>query len=214
MTDAPDTVNRDTVNGDIVDREMAVTVHERRTAYSGYLDLTVTDVTFHDPAGPVRASREVLHVGPVAVVLPYDPLRDEIVLLRQFRYAASLSGPGEMIELVAGLVDDGETPLQAAHRELKEEVSLEATDMVPLLDTAPSAGFVDEPVSHFVARVSSERLIERGGLAAEQEVIRPFAVPATSAIDAAFENRFRNGHALVALMAFSRQRERLRTLWR
>src|ERR1700740_242238 len=71
-------------------------------------------------------TRDVLHVGHVIGVLTIDPARNVIVLIRQFRVAAHLAlGLGELVEIVAGHVERGESAEQAARRECCEEIGVE-----------------------------------------------------------------------------------------
>jgi ADP-ribose pyrophosphatase len=91
-----------------------------------------------EPTG-VRATREVItHPGSV-VVLPVLPDR-RIVLIRQYRHAARQF----LWELVAGRIDAGETPRQAAVRELIEETGYRAKRFRIFLDVFPTPGFLEE----------------------------------------------------------------------
>ncbi len=197
------------------DRAADIVIHDEEMLSDGFWRVFKADVTLRDPSGDVRFMREVLDVGKVAVVLPYDPVRDEVVLLRQYRHAAQIAtGSGDLVETVAGLVDPGETVEVAARRELGEEVGLTASALHFLIESLPAAGVLTEHTFTYVARVDAAALPARCGLASEAEIIRPFAVDAGEAIEAAFAGRFRNAHTLLALMAFSRRRAGLRQAWR
>ena len=91
-----------------------------------------------EPSG-VQATREyVTHPGSV-VVLPLLP-EVKIVLIRQYRHAAKQY----LWELVAGRIDAGENPKEAAARELIEETGYRAKKLTILLDVFPTPGFVEE----------------------------------------------------------------------
>ena len=91
-----------------------------------------------EPSG-VRAVREMItHPGSV-VVLPVLP-DGRIVLIRQYRYAARQY----LWELVAGRIDEGETPKVAAARELIEETGYRAKRFRIILDVFPTPGFLEE----------------------------------------------------------------------
>jgi ADP-ribose pyrophosphatase len=91
-----------------------------------------------EPTG-VHATREVVtHTGSV-VVLPVLP-DGRVVLIRQYRYATRQF----LWELVAGRMDEGETPKQAGARELLEETGYRAKRLKVFLDMFPTPGFLEE----------------------------------------------------------------------
>jgi ADP-ribose diphosphatase len=91
-----------------------------------------------EPTG-VRTTREMItHPGSV-VVLPVLP-DGRILLIKQYRYAARQF----LWELVAGRIDSGETPRQAAERELKEETGYGARHLRIFLEFYPTPGFLEE----------------------------------------------------------------------
>jgi ADP-ribose pyrophosphatase len=91
-----------------------------------------------EPSG-VRTTREMItHPGSV-VVLPVLP-DGRVLLIQQYRYAAR----EYLWELVAGRIDPGETPLQAAERELKEETGYSARSLRTFLEFFPTPGFLEE----------------------------------------------------------------------
>jgi ADP-ribose pyrophosphatase len=91
-----------------------------------------------EPSG-VRATREVItHPGSV-VVLPVLP-DGRILMIRQYRHAARQY----LWELVAGRIDAGEKPKQAAARELIEETGYRARKFRIFLDVFPTPGFLEE----------------------------------------------------------------------
>jgi len=96
--------------------------------------------------GGVRATRDIVtHSGSV-VVLPVLP-DGRILLVRQFRYSAG----DFLLELVAGRMEPGEKPLEAARRELAEETGYRAKRFVQMLDVYPTPGFVKERMFVFTA---------------------------------------------------------------
>lgn len=91
-----------------------------------------------EPSG-VRTTREMItHPGSV-VVLPVLP-DGRVLLIQQYRYAARQY----LWELVAGRIDEGETPLQAGERELKEETGYTAKRLKIFLELFPTPGFLEE----------------------------------------------------------------------
>ena len=99
----------------------------------------------NEPGG-VRARRDVVRHSSSVAILPVHP-DGSITLVRQYRCAFKKA----VIELPAGRIDRGETPLQAAKRELREEVGLGARRWEPLARIVPTPGFCDETVTIFRA---------------------------------------------------------------
>lgn len=134
--------------------------------------------TTDGPDGAPRTyDRDVLRAGEVVGVLPVDLARREVVLIRQFRLAAHLAtGKGELVEIVAGRVDPGETARTCALRECHEEIGLSPTRIIPLMTLLIAPAFADEIMTLFVAQVDARDVPLLAGEAEEGEVIRPFRV--------------------------------------
>lgn len=165
-------------------------------------------VTLPDQDRPL--TREVVRVGRVAVILPVDLARDEVVLIRQFRLGAQLAlGWGDMVEVPAGHVEAGEQPIEAALRECREETGLTPERLVPIFNLMPSAGMSDEDMHFFLAVVDAGRLPERAGAAHEAEDTRPLRVPIDRALAALVAGGLHYGAAVVALQWLALNRARL-----
>jgi len=106
----------------------------------------VVDEVATDPSG-FEIHRFIIRHPGSAVMMPVDD-RDRVLLVRQFRLPAQR----DLWELPAGRLDPGETPLQAAKRELREETGLTAKKWVKLVSFWPSPGYVDEKMTLFLAR--------------------------------------------------------------
>lgn len=159
---------------------------------------------------PIESVRDVLHVGKVTAVLPIDPARGELVLLRQFRLPAHLAtGQGELTEIVAGHVEAGETPTEAGMRECVEEIGVRPWALYPMLDFIPVPGSSDEHGFMFLGLVDATRIPEHAGAAAEKEATRPMRVPIDTALAALERGRMRNGFLIIALQWLALHRDRL-----
>ena len=129
-----------------------------------------------EPGGVIAVRDIVVHPGSV-VVLPIFP-GGTLLLIRQYRHAARAF----LWELVAGRLDAGESPVQAAYRELVEETGYTARRLRKLLEIFPSPGFVSERMWIFSASgltrgaaspEDDERIIARRfSLAAAEQMIR------------------------------------------
>lgn len=162
----------------------------------------------------LRQTRDVLRASKVAAVLPIDLARGEIVLIHQFRLPAHLAtGRGEMVEIVAGRVDSGESALSAAARECREEIGVTPDRLVELYSVLPTPGFTDEYVTFFLGFIDSSKVPARGGLAGEAEDIRPFVVSINAAIAALNEGAVFNGLMVSALQWLALHRDRLQSYY-
>ncbi|MDD2867572.1 NUDIX domain-containing protein [Neomegalonema sp.] len=168
--------------------------------------------------GRDRFPREALRVGEVIILLPYDPVSDRVLLIEQFRTAPwVLEDPHPWLwEPVAGLVDPGETPLQAALREAQEEAGLKllAEDLDPLPPCYPSPGALVERMHGFIARADLSAAGGLHGLPEEHENIRAFTLSFAEAMEAVESGRLRTVTGILLLSTLARRRERLRALWR
>jgi len=122
---------------------------ETRQLYSGKI-ISLNRDTVRLPNGTTAEMDIARHPGASAVV-PFmsGPLVDEpqILLLRQYRYAAG----GYLYEVPAGRLDEGETPIECAARELKEETGCTADHIEPMTSILTTPGFTDEVIHLFMA---------------------------------------------------------------
>jgi ADP-ribose pyrophosphatase len=158
----------------------------------------------------VPRALDVLRSGPAAAVLPIDPGRDEVVLLRQFRLAAHLAnGRGNLVEIVAGHVEADEQPAEAARRECVEEIGVAPGLLVELFTYLTSPGMSDEEITLFLGVVDASGVPERAGAAAEHEETVPMRVPIDAALAALAAGTVRNGPLIIALQWLALNRGRL-----
>ena len=158
----------------------------------------------------LTVERDTVRVGRVAVILPIDLARDEIVLIRQFRLGAHLAlGRGDMVEVPAGRVERGEDVADAARRECQEEIGVAPQTLAALFDLMPSAGSSDEHMFFFLGTVDASRVPVRAGAADEQETTRPQRVPIGRALDALQAGKLHYGAAVIALQWLALNRDRL-----
>jgi GDP-mannose pyrophosphatase NudK len=116
--------------------------------------------------------REVHDHGHGATVLPYDSVRRTVLLVRQFRLPAYLSGTdGFIIETCAGLLD-GDDPAVCAKREAEEELGYRLSNLRQTASTFMTPGAVTERITLFLADYhAGERISGGGGHAHEGEDI-------------------------------------------
>ena len=198
------------------DQPLDFTVLDERRAFDGFRPLDVLSIE-HAALGrdePSRARREIVRGGRCAVVIPYDPVRDEIVVIRQFRIGAALAtAHAAPLELPAGGIDDNEDPAEAAARELLEETGLRAQAVAHCFTLLSTPGLTDEAAMVFLAIVDASMLEAVGGKADEDEDILPIQGSVDDLTRAVDEGRIANGFLVCATHWFARHgRSRARLL--
>ena len=145
--------------------------------------------------------REILSRAPAVGVLLHDPVRDHLVLIEQFRLAAHLGGcPAWELEIVAGLIEAGEVPLEVARRECLEEANLEPQTLRPMLTYLSTPGMCSETLSLFIGEVDSSKAGGIHGLASEGEDTRVVVMPSDQAIALALSGQIANASTLISLL--------------
>ena len=194
-----------------------VQVSERTTPYRGYMRLDVYRLRHHDFNGgwSIDLSREVLERGNAVAVLPYDPDRDEVVLIEQFRigaYTAPETSPWQ-IECVAGMIETHHLAEETAHRETEEETGLNLYELVPVHRYLSSPGCTSETIQMYCGRVDAAGAGGLSGVAHEGEYIRVFTVSAEEAFAMLDSGRIENGMTIIALQWLKLNRQRLLDAW-
>lgn len=111
--------------------------------------------------------------GDAVAAVIHDPAHDTLVMIEQFRYPTVAKGPGWLLELPAGVVEDEEDPANTMRRELIEEIGYQVTDLQHISTFYTSPGGSSERVFLYYAAVSgSAKVAEGGGLDEEDEDIR------------------------------------------
>jgi ADP-ribose pyrophosphatase len=163
---------------------------------------------------------ELWRRGRAAAVLPWDPDTDQVVLIEQYRLPALAAGINPvLVELPAGLCDDGEAPETTARREMLEEVALPVTTLHPIGEFLLTPGGADELCALYLGRVTAppagpDGVAGTAGLASENEDIRVRVWPAVRAIEDALAGRFPNIVTTLGLLWLAARHAAMRTAWR
>ncbi len=157
--------------------------------------------------------RDMLVSGDAVVVLPYDPVRDEVVLIEQMRPAALSRGIYDAWELeaVAGVIGQGEAPEYTAARELEEEAGLAAGALYPIAPCYQSPGSVSQFMYLYIAKVDlSEYQAGIFGLDDEHEDIRTHVLSREAAIGLLKTGEANNAPLQILLYALALELEEIR----
>ena len=202
---------------DPLPRHPDLEVIEARTGFARHLRVDVVRFRHRRFDGGWSGERvfDIVRRGAAAAVLLYDPDRDAVVLVEQFRVASLYGGRSPwQIEAVAGLIDRDEAPEEVARREAREEANIEPIGpLLPIQCMLPASGSLDEVVWLFCGRVDSRGAAGVHGVAEEHEDIR-VAVRTVAEVEAMLDaGQVESAHTLTALYWLLRHRERLRRQW-
>ncbi|MEI9804691.1 MAG: NUDIX hydrolase [Pseudolabrys sp.] len=177
----------------------------------GYRDYLRYRVTLKRPDGArVEQTRDIVQAGKVVALLPIDLARDELVLLRQFRLPAHLAnGKGDLLEIVAGRVDAGETLADAARRECREEIGVTPGKLVEIATYLTTPGLTDEEVTIFVTPIDASSVREGAHVSPDGEQLHIFRAPVEAALQALAHGTMRGSPVIIALQWLALNRGRL-----
>ena len=193
-----------------------VEIADHRIAFQGHYRIEQFTLRHRAYAGGWSATlhREMLERGSAAALLPYDPRADAVVLVEQFRIGPLGQGDAPwLVEIVAGLIDRGETPEEVARREAQEEAGLAVGRTAPIAAYYPSPGVSSEFVTVYCGEVDSRQAPQLAGLVEEGEDIRIGVWPYEEALAALEGGRLRNAVTIIALQWLALNHDRLRRSW-
>ncbi len=188
-----------------------VEVLERKQVFRGFFRMEEVTLRHRTFAGgwtkPFK--RELFIRGDAVGVLLHDPINRLVGMVEQFRVGA-LREPETpwLFELVAGMVEPGETPEQVARRELLEEAGIESCELELICDYLVSPGGCDERLHLFYGVTDLSEAGGRFGLGSEQEDIFLHILSEEDAFKAFAAGRFNNAAAMIALLWLQKRCER------
>ncbi|HFK5738181.1 TPA: ADP-ribose diphosphatase [Enterobacter roggenkampii] len=194
-----------------------VEIIARETLYSGFFSMDLYRFRHRlfngEMSGEIR--REIFERGHAAVLLPFDPVRDEVVLVEQIRIAAyDVSESPWLLEMVAGMIEEGETVEDVARREALEEAGLVVGRTKPVLIYLASPGGTSERLSIMVGEVDATTAEGIHGLADENEDIRVHVVSREQAYQWVEEGKIDNAASVIALQWLQLHYQTLRNEWK
>jgi len=202
-----------------------VNLIRRETAHQGYFRVDryhLCHRQFSGAKGP-EISREIFERGHAAAVLMYDPGMDVLVFIEQFRPGAfaALSSPWYnedqspwLIEIVAGIIENGEDPEDVVRREAVEEAGCSVNELELISHYLVTPGGSSESMFSYCGRVDASDVGGVHGLVEEGEDIRVFTMKPEDAFKAVDTGCIQNSMTIIPVLWFRNNRERLRKQWR
>ncbi|KHT26405.1 ADP-ribose diphosphatase [Pectobacterium carotovorum] len=193
-----------------------VEIIARETLYDGFFSLERYRFRHRLFNGGMsgEVSREILERGHAVVLLPYDPVRDEVVLIEQIRIAAyDTSASPWLFELVAGMIELGESHEEVARREAEEEAGLRVGRCRPIINYLASPGGTSERLAVIVGEVDTRTAKGIHGLAEENEDIRVHVVSRKQSYQWVEEGIVDNAASVIALQWLALHHEELKREW-
>ncbi len=154
---------------------------KKTNLYKGFFNLKKFEFVHkkHDGSWSTKVEREIFSGANVSTLLPYDPQRDEIILIKQIR-AGVLSRYDDdyLHEIVAGIVDKGENAEDTAKRECYEETGCKVEKIVHIQNYFPAPGSSESYYHLHLGEVNSFNGERIRGLESENEniLVKPYKV--------------------------------------
>ncbi len=183
---------------------MKVELIDEQLKYDDFFKITVGRLRFEKFNGQMSAEvrRLCLDRGDAVAVVLFNRKKKTLVLIEQFRYPvyrALKKKNGWICELVAGVVEKGETPEDVVEREVMEEVGYEVKNVKRLACIYPSPGVISERIYIYYAEVA-EQINRGGGLASEHEDIRVIELPVKKVYAMIKKGLIEDAKTLIGLM--------------
>jgi ADP-ribose pyrophosphatase len=179
-----------------------VQILESHLLYEGHLRLLKYQLRYRLFAGGWSEAviRELFQSHHAVGVLLFDPSRDEIVLVEEFRLGAlEKTGNPWLLELVAGVIEQGEAVQEVALRESQEEAGCQVIDLFPIYEYWTSPGISTGKFTLFCGRVDTTNAGGIFGLAHEHEDIRAHVFPKQFVYDALKTGEIKNAATIIAV---------------
>ena len=177
----------------------------KKNLYSGFFNLNRYEFVHkkHNGKWTDKVEREIFSGAQVSSLLPYDPIRREIILIQQFR-AGILSRYNKdyLYEIVAGIIDEDENPEETASRECFEETGCKVEKILPIQTYFPAPGSSESYYHLYLGEIKSFEGERIRGLESENEDILVKSYKIDEVRTMLQEKKIMNGLTLIALQWF------------
>jgi ADP-ribose pyrophosphatase len=195
-------------------KEFNIINHE--VAYKGFFRLEIFHLrhTLFEGGWSEKITRELFMRGNCVAVLLYDPNRDEVVLIEQFRAGAILNPDRAwLIEIVAGAIEQGESAEEVAYRESVEEAGCEIKELMLINEFYTTPGGSSERISLFCGKIDSSSVGGVHGLDDEHEDILVTVEKFDNVYRKVESGEIESGIPIIALQWLYINRDKLRDKW-
>lgn len=178
---------------------------DKKNLYDGFFKMNEVTLKYrkYDGNWSNNIKRELFGGAQVAAVLPYDPISKEIILIQQFRPGTISKDIDHYLdEIVAGIIDEGESPEIAAKRECLEETGCEVKKLIPIQGYFPAPGSSESFYHLFLGEVKSFKGSKIQGLENENEDIFVKCFKINEVRKKMEDRKILNGLTLIALQWF------------
>ena len=197
--------------------ELKIEVDQRETLFDSFLRIDRLKLRHSLFAGgwSELMTRELI-LRPRAVgVLLFDPAQQQVVLVRQIRVGMLDEGQNPwLLELVAGMVESGEEPIEVAARESLEEANTKPQDLLQICEYYNSPGISNERITLFCGRVDATQAGGIFGLDAEHEDIEVVVLRLADALAKVASGEINNAMSIIALQWLQLNQPMLEESWK
>jgi ADP-ribose pyrophosphatase len=184
--------------------------------YSGFfrMEKYCLQHTLYAGGWSATINRELFVRGSCVAVLLYDPERDKVVLIEQFRAGAILQPDRAwLVEIVAGAIEEGETAIEVAYRESIEEAGCEIQELIVINEFYTTPGGASERITLFCGKIDSTQVGGIHGLDHEDEDIWVRSVDFDEAYRMVESNEIESAIPIIAIQWLALNKEKIRQKW-
>jgi len=181
------------------------TIFKKINLFDGFFKMNEVTLNYKkfDGTWSNKIKRELFGGAQVSAVLPYDPKKKEIVLIKQFRPGTISKNVNNYLdEIVAGIIDSGESPKEAAIRECLEETGCSIKKITPMLEYFPAPGSSESFYYLFLGEVDAPNETRIKGIETENEDIFVKSYKFNEVKNKLNNREFLNGLTILALQWF------------
>ena len=188
----------------------------KEVLYSGFfrMEKYCLQHTLYGGGWSAEINRELFVRGSCVAVLLYDPERDKVVLIEQFRAGAILNPDRAwLVEIVAGAIEENETAKEVAYRESIEEAGCDIQELIVINEFYTTPGGASERITLFCGKIDSSKVGGIHGLDHEDEDIWVRTVDFDEAYRMVENNEIESAIPIIAIQWLALNKEKILQKW-